>query len=75
MMYRLRFTTRGYAAPYPAHVVHSFIRMDMMQHRYQDEVKVAVYVEQMSTPKPVDVYKVIGWACLGLGLLMAFWVA
>ena len=74
-MCRLLFATRGYAALYPAYVVHSFIRMDMMQHRYQDEVKVAVYVEQMSAPDPLNVYAVVGWVCLGCGLLMSFWVA
>ncbi len=74
-MRRLLLATRGYAALYPAHVVHSFLRMDMMQHRYQDEVKVAFYVERMSAPETVDVYAVAGWICLGCGLLMSFWVA
>lgn len=45
-----------------------------MQNRPQDDVKVAVYTEQMSAPEPTTVQDVMGAICLGLGILMAVWV-
>ncbi len=45
-----------------------------MQNRPQDDVKVAVYTEQMSAPEQTTVQDVMGAVCLSLGILLAVWV-
>ena len=50
------------------------LRMLMMQNRPQDDVKVAVYTEQMSAPEQNIFQDAMGAVCLGLGLLLAMCV-
>ena len=45
-----------------------------MQIRPQDDVKVAVYTEQMTAPEPTNLQDIMGALCLGLALLMTFWL-
>ncbi|WP_161634939.1 hypothetical protein [Leptolyngbya sp. Heron Island J] len=45
-----------------------------MQNRPQDDVKVAVYTEQISAPEQNTLQDLIGAVCIGLGILMAVWV-
>lgn len=45
-----------------------------MQNRPQDNVKVAVYTEQMSAPQTSNIHDLIRTMCVGLGLLISFWL-
>lgn len=48
--------------------------MHTMQNHLQDDVKVAVYTEQMSTPEQNIFQDVVGAVCFGFAILMAVWV-
>ena len=50
------------------------LRTLTMQIRPQDDVKVAVYTEQMTAPDADNLQDLIGALCLGLALLMTFWL-
>ncbi len=45
-----------------------------MQNRLQDDVKVAVYTEQMSATEQSIFQDVVEAICIGFGILMAVWM-
>ncbi len=50
------------------------LRKLTMPIRPQDDVKVAVYTEQMTAPDAANLQDLIGALCLGFALLMTFWL-